>query len=237
VNQLKLNPHNLALHRRRTGFTLAELMIGMLVTALVLAALAAFTSAVAEGWNQSDGTQDAALEAHQAYQRLNHYLSSALYIAQPQAGSSSTSVFFWANDNWNSDGINAGDECPELGEMNLIQFDSTTNTIWLYQPIAPTAMNSSALTAASTPQTYSEITATSAPAAFLADEFYTQIPLAHDVTSASLDCIGINSTTQRPIVEVTMTLSKTDAATGQTTSTFTQYGSITLRAPTTQPSP
>jgi len=213
----------------RRGFTLAELMIGMLVTVLVLSAMAAFVSAVAEGWNQSDGTQDLALEAHQAYQRVDHYLSSALYVAQPASGASS-SVFFWANDKWNYNGVNAGDECPELGEMELIQYDSTTNTLWLYEPIAASAMSSNQLSAASAAQTYSEITGSSEEATFLADQFYTQIPLAHDVTSATFDSVGNSSAGQRPLVELTLVFSKN----GQT---LTQYGTVTLRAPSTQPSP
>ena len=214
----------------RGGFTLAELMIGMLVTALVLSALAAFVNAVAVGWEESDGTQDAALEAHQAYQRIDHYLSSALYIAQPLVGTNSTSVFYWANDDWDSGGVSAGDESPELGEMNLIQYDSTTDTIWLYQPIAASAMSADQFSTACVPQTYADISGASEPALFLSTLFYTRIPLAHDVTSATFDAIGSDSASQRPLVEMNLTFAKD----GQT---ITQYGTVTLRAPSTRPSP
>ncbi|HTW94822.1 MAG TPA: prepilin-type N-terminal cleavage/methylation domain-containing protein [Tepidisphaeraceae bacterium] len=217
-------------HSGNRGFTLTELMMGMLVTSLVLAALAAFVDAVAVGWEASDGTQDAALEAHQAYQRLDHYLSSALYVAQPMVGSTSTAIFFWANDNWNSGGVNAGDECPEFGEMNLIEYDSSTNTIWLYQPISGSAMSANQFSNACARQTYADIISSGAIALFLSQNFCSQIPLAHDVTSATFDVVGTDSTTQRPIVEMNLIFQKDSQ-------TITQYGTVTLRAPSTRPSP
>src|SRR5580704_10727781 len=142
----------------RRGFTLVELMLGLAITALVMAALAAFVGAVGQGWEGSDGTQDAALEARQAYVRVQNQLSSALYVGQVMAGSLDGSaatpggVFYWAQDT-------NGDAGPQTGEMALIQHDPTTQTLWLYE-FSPAGGGSSL--------TYANITNPATPVAFKA---------------------------------------------------------------------
>jgi prepilin-type N-terminal cleavage/methylation domain-containing protein len=218
---------------RRRAFTLAELLIGLAVTAIVLTALATFTMAVAQNWTSDDGTQQLATQSGQIYNRVSFNLASAKYIAQVQAGSldgtASTpgSVYYWAADDWN--GIS--DEAPEVGEMALIQHDPTTGTLWLYAPINASAMNASQLSAAGTPLTYANITDPAWPATFKSLSYVTRTALATSVTGAVFAVNWMNSTTQRPVVECTLVLNR------GTQSPVTQYCTITLRSPSTQPSP
>jgi prepilin-type N-terminal cleavage/methylation domain-containing protein len=217
----------------RRGFTLIELLIGLAVTAMVLSALAAFTLSAAQGWTANDGTQGVQGQSGQVYDRVRFQLASAKYIAQVQAGSLTNpaarpgSVFYWASDNWN--GIS--DEAPEVGEMALIQHDPTTGTLWLYQPIAASAMTPAQLSAAGTTLTYAEITDPGWVTEFEGLNYVTRTALGLDVTGATFAVENMNSTTQRPVVEITLVVDRSPQAPA------TQYDTVTLQAPSTQPSP
>jgi prepilin-type N-terminal cleavage/methylation domain-containing protein len=220
-------------HHRFRGFTLAELLLGLAVTAIVLTALATFTIALAQNWTSQDGTQQLQVQSDQIYQRLRFNLASAKYIAQVQAGSldgSATtpgSVYYWAVDDWQG----VSDEAPEVGEMALIQHDPTTGTLWLYQPIAYSAMTTAQQTNAATTLTHANLIDPTWPATFKALDYVTATALGTSVTGALFTVNWMSSTTQRPVVECTLVLNR------GTQTQATQYGSVTLRAPYTQPSP
>jgi Tfp pilus assembly protein PilV len=221
------------LNRPADGFTLAETLIGLAVTAIVLTALATFTLAIAQNWTVDDGTQQLQAQSDQIYQRVRFNLASAKYIAQVQTGSldgsaaTPGSVYYWAVDDWRG----VSDEAPQVGEMALIQHDPTTGTLWLYQPIAYAKMTGAQQTAASTTLTYANLTDPTWPATFKALNYVTATALGTSVTGAVFALNWMNSTTQRPVVECTLVLNR------GTQSQSTQYGSTTLRAPYTQPSP
>jgi len=57
---------------RRRGFTLVELIIGMVVTAMVMLALSVVTFAVANGWQSAEAADNA---THRLHQFLNRHLN------------------------------------------------------------------------------------------------------------------------------------------------------------------
>lgn len=220
-------------NRRRfaLGFTVVEMLIGMVITSLVLAALAGISLSVTQSWAESDGTQTLGLQSQQVYARVRHYLSSAKYIGLVNAGSLTgtasppASIFFWASDNW----LGISDGAPEIGEMMEIVHDPTTDTLWLYQPIPAASMNAAQLAAAGTVLTNAEINSQTWATNFESLSYVTQTALGTSVTGCTFDAQYLTSTTQRPVVEVSLVLNRAP----QTAST--QYGSVLLRAPTTQP--
>jgi prepilin-type N-terminal cleavage/methylation domain-containing protein len=220
---------------RRSAFTLIELLIGMVITSIVLLALSGVTLSVAQGWSASDGTQALQIQSAQIYARLRHYLSSAKYITQVTPGSLNGSaaggcVCFWAYDG----GSYPADGLPQAGEMAMIQHDPTTQTLWLYQPIAYSSMNTSQQGAANTTMTWATISALSWPVTWAG--YVTQPPkyvvataIGHNVKGALFAVSGMSSTTQRPVVEITLVLNRSPQPAS------TQYETIVLRAPGPQP--
>jgi type II secretory pathway pseudopilin PulG len=215
----------------RRAFTVLELLIGMVVMVIVLAALSAISLSVVQGWEQADGTQTLELQSEQIYTRVRHYLSSAKYIGLVDAGSLTgtvsppATIFFWANDDW----LGVSDGAPEIGEMAEIAHDPTTNTLWLYQPIPAASMNATQLAAAGTVLTDAEITSSTWATNFQTLSYVTKTAIGTDVLGCVFDAQYLISTTQRPVVEVDLVLSRPPQADS------TQYGSVVLRAPTTQP--
>src|SRR5437867_13274754 len=63
------------------GFTLVELMIGMIVTALVTGAAAALLSAVAQGWKQSGESSNSSNIVMQTPMRLQTVIGAATRLA------------------------------------------------------------------------------------------------------------------------------------------------------------
>jgi hypothetical protein len=210
-----------------------EMLIGMAITAIVLLALTAAAVSVADAWVASDGTEQLQIQCAQIFNRLEYYLSPCKYIVQVQPGSldgsaaTPGSVLYWAYDGWNG----LADGGIEAGEMALIQHDPTTQTLWLYEPIPVSQMSPAQLTAAGTPLSYSTVSNSSWVATFKALNYVTATPLGHNVAGATFAADNVSSTTQRPVVEITLALNRSPQP------AITQYNAVMLRAPDTQPSP
>lgn len=215
--------------RRAIGFTLIELSIGLVIMAMIMLAIAAIMTSVTQGWEEGKITQSTQMQANQVYARVQKILSSAKYVISPADNSSGTSIFFWANDNL------IADNTVEAGELGLIQFDPTTNSLYFYQ--AEPNLSGSNLTAAQTQLDWSALQALTA-SQFESWSYIQQTALggpgssgnanALQVTSAQFYVTGLGSTSTLPIVEFSLGFSKA----GQT---VTLYNSSTLRSPTTQP--
>src|SRR5262249_21866611 len=98
----KLSNFASRLSRSRAGFTLFELVLGMMIPALVTAPSAALLSAVAQGWKASDSSSDNSLTIMQTHQRLQRVLRAAKQIGACRTGaiegSSSGCVLLWKAD-------------------------------------------------------------------------------------------------------------------------------------------
>jgi hypothetical protein len=95
---------NFVKRRRVGGFTFVELMLGLVVTALVTAALSVLLAAVAQGWKQGESTQSASTLTAQAHLRLQRYLKAAALVGAVREGSidnssaKSAAMLIWKND-------------------------------------------------------------------------------------------------------------------------------------------
>jgi hypothetical protein len=204
------------------GFTFPELMIGLVITALVMFALTAMMSGVAQGWNANDGTQALQIQAAHANAMLNYNLASAKFIGQAGSGY----AFYWVYDGW--DGIY--DNGPEVGEMALLKLIGTT--LWLYQPISPSLMSGSDLTGAGAGLDYDNLTDPTWPTTFQELPYVNWTAVAYNVKSATFNVEWMGnglSATERPVVEYTLVFSRSPNP------DFTLYGTSLLHAPTTQP--
>jgi prepilin-type N-terminal cleavage/methylation domain-containing protein len=211
------------------GFTFIELMIGLVITAMIMAAMAAVMTSVAEGWQAGNVSQSTQMQANQIYNRVQKILSGAKYVILPTDGGSGNEILFWANDNL------IADSTVEAGELGLIEWDSTTSSLYLYE--APSNLSGSQLTAAETQLDWTALQ-TLTPAQFEGWSYIQPTTLggpgasgnadALQITGANFYVTGLGSTTQLPIVEFSLTFTKN----GQN---VTLYNSTTMRGPSTQP--
>ena len=152
------------------------------------------------------------------------------FIVLPSDGSSGSSIIFWANDNL------IADSTVEAGELGLITWDSPTQSLYLYE--AEPNLTGSQLAAAETQLNWSTLQ-TLTPATIESWTTYMQKTTlggpgttgsasALQITGANFYVTGLNSTTQLPIVEFSLTFTKN----GQS---VTLYNSTTMRGPSTQP--
>jgi type II secretory pathway component PulJ len=106
--------------RRRGAFTLLELMLGMLVTALVMTALAALLGAVSQGWQQSGDAQAQSNVVVQTHVRMQRLLKGVRQIGAYRGGSiDGTAVEQAAALLWTQDAN--GDYQIQLSEMALLE--------------------------------------------------------------------------------------------------------------------
>ena len=68
------------------GFTFIELMIGLIITAMIMAAMAAVLTGVAEGWQAGNVSRSTQMQANQIYTRVQKILSGAKYVILPTNG-------------------------------------------------------------------------------------------------------------------------------------------------------
>jgi hypothetical protein len=207
--------------RGRTGFTLVETCIGLVVIAMVLSAAAAFALSTAEVWNAGatrdpvSGQQITAtvdVISILASARLENELSSADCAGGYYAGSltdptaQQAEVMLW-NDANNNDIITSD-------ELELIQYDATNHMLVKYLP-------------PSTPQTPVPYTSFNDPTwinTFRSTA--TEIPLARFVDGVQLNVQNPYSNTQKPLVEYQLRFVRDGEVT-------MRYGAICLRAPST----
>ena len=211
------------------GFTFIELMIGLIITAMIMAAMAAVLTGVAEGWQAGNVSQSTQMQANQIYTRVQKLLSGAKYVILPANGGTGSSILFWANDDL------IADSTVEAGELGLIEWDSTTSSLYLYE--AAPNLTGSELTAAETKLNWNTLESLT-PSQFESWSYIQPTTLggpgssgnanALQITGANFYVTGLTSTTQLPIVEFSLTFTKN----GQS---VTLYNSTTLRGPSTQP--
>jgi hypothetical protein len=211
--------------------TLVELLIGLAITATVMMALSAATLAVTKQWYLNDGTQSLAIQGSQIYNRVNHLVSTSLYICQVTSGSMSNpavpaGVLLWA---FNGSPYTVAQKAA-AGELEYIYYDGA-GTLWLYAPIPYASMNSSEQTAAATQISYATISTNTWPTASFMKYNYCQPPtvIGRDLSGVYFNADWLSSTTQRPALEFAFNLKRAPY------SESTQYNVSVLRAPSQQP--
>jgi prepilin-type N-terminal cleavage/methylation domain-containing protein len=124
------------------GMTLAELIAGMAVMGIIMAAAATFATAVATGWSASAKSSALNATATRSGAQLEASVRASLAIVQTKASttaSPSSYAFLWRYDGFDR----AEDGAAQAGEMALIEYDPVSKTVWLYQPLDESAMTSS----------------------------------------------------------------------------------------------
>jgi len=138
----------------RCAFTLIELVIGMIITTLILAAVGALMTSVARGWDQSISAQNGANTVFQLHLRLENLFRTARQIGAWRSGTieggggDGAAVLFWKSDA-NGDGVIQYSEAALL-EHRAGPTPGTCQLV-LYQVQYPAGMTQAARDANDTP--------------------------------------------------------------------------------------
>lgn len=108
--------------RRRRGLTLIELLLGMAVTALIGAALAAMLVSVAYGTSSEANLRRLAIKAELLSARIETSIRSSYRLL----ASTDSAMVIWMFDA-NEDGE------VNLSELRRIAYDPDTDTLWSYR--------------------------------------------------------------------------------------------------------
>jgi hypothetical protein len=214
--------------RARRGLTLAELVLGMLVVALVASAVSAVAMAVSTGWKQSEMSSSATLSGSRAGNYLESVFRGSIALGTWRAGSvdspaasSSALVLIWRGDR-------NGDRRIQVDELALIQHDVASAQLILYAADYPDAASRAAYNAT---LANSFLTDATAADAFKSKAYVVPQTIARRVTGAQFNIINRDSSTVRPTFVFVLKHQSSDG-----TSSAVQYGSASLRSATTQPS-
>ena len=216
---------------RRSGFTLLELTIGLLVTALVLGAVSAFSLSVSRAWENSDDLQSSSLTSTQIAMRLLNELRTVQAFGAvipgtitpntSRAAVAPAAVMLWKRDGTPPDYSDA-DGKIQYSELEVIEYEpsadkTTGHTLyaWTATPLIDTQMSRSVFNDPATITEFKKIAA--------------RKPLAMNVDGAKFYVLNGASTVQRPVFEFALSFVRDKTTT-------TQYGAVSMRAPATQPS-
>jgi Tfp pilus assembly protein FimT len=197
----------------RSGFTFVELMLGIVVTAIVLCALAVFTFGVGENWEQSDSAQSAFLAGSAGVNRLDTLTRNAQGIdPSPTNGSldnstSPASCMFWT-DNYLSDGH------IQYCEMTLLQYDQANQRLVKYT-LPQNASNAGTQSSSLMPA-----------ASFKALPNVVETAVVHDVAACQIFTVNAGSISPRPSVEFILQMKTASGSSGTLI-----YTTATARSP------
>jgi hypothetical protein len=127
AHQVRTHPSRRgALRCRRAAFTLMELIMGMIITGLVMAAIAALLSAVAMGWEQSGKSQTSSIHRVQTHARIQRILKGIKQLGAIRSGSingnsAPAAVMIWKSDD-------NGDGKAQISELALLVHEGAVGT-------------------------------------------------------------------------------------------------------------
>jgi len=205
--------------RRPTAFTFVELCFGLIITALVMAALATFSLAMSTAWQNAGSSQAILLAANQDVRLLDAKIRPCGLTGGWQAGSldgtaqQPAAVLLWIADTNNSATVN-------YSEIMLIEHDPESQQIKMYKAPVP-------LTVPDVVYSYENVFS---QASFI-DTFkdgLTPTVLCSNVVGAQFYVGSAISATARPFVEFALTIKSGNQ-------TQVVYGDATLRAPLAVP--
>lgn len=214
---------------------MVELIMGLVITTLVVGALAAVSLAVSSGWKQMFppvntsssapapvAAQSPSVSAIQAMLRMQNVLRQARLVAFVRGGSITGSatpgaaVVLWKGDD-NADGL------IQFSEVTLIEHNVPDKALNLYTVQFPREWSEADKAAHDFTVAYSLLSSASAPQDFKALQYVQARPLARDVTGATISVQDAGGG-PRPCVQFSLKLMR-----GVTS--IVQEGSATLRAP------
>jgi hypothetical protein len=202
------------------AFTIVELCIGLMITAMVLSALASFMLATGKTWTDSGSDRREVIIGWQGAQHLVQIVQQARLIPSVMPGSltSSTSspagVILWRNDD-------NGDGEIEYSELELICADPNSDGTWTLNLYSPS------LSLGSLDAVWDYSVLTNPASIALLKPLMTATPLVRGLTGVHVDMQ--NSATQRPLVEFALAIPGAGGA------TQVVYISAACRAPLAAP--
>ena len=201
-------------HPRAAAFTAVEMMMGLVITSLVMGAVAAFTLAMTQAWKQNDPSKTVELAGAQATARLQDMFREAKYSGLVRAGSlagtttPTASIFLWTADT-------NGDNLIQFSEITLIEHNSSTKKLMIYKASLPSPSNDYQVT-----KTFFDALT---PESFKLLQYVSSRAMASNVSGAKFYVQGASSTSQRPVMEYALRILKSSATTDE-------YGTATMRA-------
>ena len=219
--------------RGRRAFTLMELVMGMIVTGLVMSAIAALLSAVAMGWEQNGKSQANSVHRVQAHARLQRILKGVKQLGAVRPGSVNgttnppAAVMIWKSDD-------NGDNKVQFSELGLLVHEGATGTaagfVSFYDVAYPSTWSAAQRTAAD--NTPPVVTQEDVYKDTSIDTFRTmtyvrkQLVASHVVGVAFTRTDGADIT--RPSLDYVLKFNKDSE-------THVEYGTTAVRTPTTLP--
>ncbi|MCY2953343.1 MAG: prepilin-type N-terminal cleavage/methylation domain-containing protein [Planctomycetota bacterium] len=128
--------------RCRRGFTLTELLLGIVISSMTLGALAALAMAVGQEWEnsapkywQNPNATPIRVSSYQSTARIENIIKHARYLgwAGVKSDGSGSAAFLWMNDDVRSGEVN-------LCEVVLLDYVAATGILTMYQ-VPTTASN------------------------------------------------------------------------------------------------
>ena len=180
------------------AFSLAELIIGLLVLSIVGGAVAAVAAAVSRGWQAGEATTTANLTVARTMLRIQDRMQLVKLIGQWRAGSVSSpgsvpgaAILFWRDDD-------NGDSLMQLDETQLMEYDPATKNLLVWEPEFPDPATRAWFNG---PFPTSMLTGSTAISDYKQLAYKRTFPIARDVLGMSFNVITPATASQRLTVE------------------------------------
>jgi hypothetical protein len=220
----------------RRAFTLMELVLGMLITALVMSALAALLGAVAQGWKQSGEAQATSNVITQTHVRIQRLLKSVRLIGACRPGAldgtaaEQAAVLLWTADHNHDYRIQLSELALLECEMGGAAADCTLKYRTVAYPASWTAAEKAAEDGA--PITMAELNDEASIEWFrdivATSTFGKTTLVARNIVGSEFRRLD-GATATRPSFHYLLNIQRGNAA-------ETEYGTVAVRTPTTYPS-
>lgn len=116
--------------RRRHGLSLLELLLAILITSMITAAVASMTTAVATSTQHERERREATVRAQALAVRLSSYITPSLYVLN----TGNTGFVLWLDDSRESETVHGT-------EVRWFRLDNATDTVELYYVKFPEGMS------------------------------------------------------------------------------------------------
>ena len=182
------------------GFTLAELVIGLVVLALVGGATSAVALAVSRGWQAGETNATSNLVITRTMIRIQDKLKRAKVVGEWRAGSVSSNVgpgaavLFWRDDD-NADGQ------MQLDETQLLEYDATAQQLVVHEASFP---NPTTRAAHNGPFDSTMLSNVGAIDTYKAMVYKKRYAITNGVRGASFNVINPSTASQRRTFEFTL---------------------------------
>jgi hypothetical protein len=191
--------------------------MAMVVTAMVMSALATFTLAMCSAWQSAGQVQTLTMIGNQVVLRIQNEIKNARLLGACSAGSSNGSASGAAIMIWKSD--TNGDGLIQGSEVEMIYHDTANNQLMLYSGTSADTATWSYSTVFTNSTVINTFKTGRTPTLF-----------APRIYGAMFQTTDASSTTLKPNLQFALKLLTNDSSPG-TPQLYVQYGTATIRSP------